>query len=131
MLSLAIHDDAECLNPCPILVVPCVRPFGDQLFTETMKAKAEGIAASDMAPVSLMENLGRVSADRIETWRNTGLRAIAAGEVRWARPARERVVASAVGVTVPEPRGCVPPSPPCECPWVPSPSPFIAWSRCV
>ena len=83
MLSLAIHDDAECLNPCPILVVPCVRPFGDQLFTETMKAKAEGIAASDMAPVSLMENLGRVSADRIETWRNTGLRAIAAGEVRW------------------------------------------------
>ena len=47
-----------------------------------MKAKAEGIKAEDMTPVTLSENLGKVDAGRVEAWRGIGLRAIAAGEVR-------------------------------------------------
>ncbi len=57
-----------------------------------MKAKAEGIKAEDMAPVTLIENLGKVDPDRVAAWQGIGLRAIAAGEVRegggghgWAR----------------------------------------------
>jgi hypothetical protein len=47
-----------------------------------MKAKAEGIKAEDMTPVTLSENLGKVDAGRVEAWRGIGLRAIAAGQVR-------------------------------------------------